>query len=154
MVTNVDDVRKAKQFVREAEKRLAAEEIPHANVIKIGVMLEVPSLAFLLKDLFQEVDFVSIGTHDLFQYFTATDRDNPDVLFYQDPRGPSFQGLLRFIVEGTRELGRLQDLTVCGEIASAPDLMPMLLKLGFRSFSIAPVAADPIRKSIETFPME
>ncbi len=154
MVTNLDDVRKAKQFVKEATDRLAGDNIPHAEEIKVGAMLEVPSLAFLLKDLFEEVDFVSVGTNDLFQYFTAADRDNPDVLFYQDPKGPSFQGLLRFIVEGARESGRLHDLTVCGEIASSPDLMPMLLELGFRSFSIAPVAADSLRSTIETFPGE
>jgi len=148
LITNLADVRKAKHFVLEARKQLADSKIPHAKRIKIGAMVEVPSAVFIVDDILREVDFISIGTNDLMQYFSAADRDNRDVLFYQDACDPSFQRLLKYLAKQVGQSNRLQDVTICGEIASSPEMIPLLLEMGYCSFSISPIAADSIRQTI------
>ena len=93
---------------------------------------------------------MSIGTNDLLQYLTASDRDNPEVLFYQNPETSELKSLLKFVMDQARAMGREQDVSVCGEIASDPDGASFLIQLGFTSLSISPGAAPMVRQAIET----
>jgi len=92
------------------------------------------------------VDFMNLGTNDLLQYFMAADRDNEQVVEYNDPTNPAFLWLLEFILAEAGKTGREDDVAICGEIASNLEMIPRLLRMGYRSFSIAPVVADQFRK--------
>jgi phosphotransferase system enzyme I (PtsI) len=148
LITNLADVQSAKRFVDEAEESLVQRSIPHADEIRMGMMLEVPSAVFLVQEILEEVDFVSVGTNDLLQYFTASDRDNPAMFRYQDAKDPAFIRLLKYLATQIGSLGRLDDVTVCGEIASSPEMIPFLLDCGYRSLSVSPVAAKGIQKQV------
>ena len=79
----------------------------------------------------------------------AADRDNDAVLRYENFENKTFLWLLRFIIEQTAELGKEKNVTICGEGASYPELVPLLLSLGFRSLSIAPTSAQSVRNAIK-----
>jgi len=148
MVTDLDDIRKAKEQVSLAKEELRREGMPYSNDLRVGAMIEVPSAAILTTEILAEVDFVSVGTNDLIQYFTGADRDNPEVLGYQDPTGAAFRWLLEFVISKAREAGREQDVTICGEIASDPQMVPILLRMGFRSLSISPAQTEIVRSCV------
>ena len=112
-------------------------------------MIEVPAAAIGVSEILGEVDFVNIGTNDLLQYFVAADRDNEAVLRYENFENKAFVWLLRFVVERAAELGKGNEVTICGEIASNPQLVPLLLGLGFRSLSITPTSAQSVHTAIE-----
>jgi phosphotransferase system enzyme I (PtsI) len=148
MVTDLNDIKKAKEHMFAAKEELRREKKVFAEHAKIGAMIEVPSAAILTAEILGLVDFVSIGTNDLLQYFTGADRDNPEVLAYHDPGGSAFGWLLDYIITKAREIGRDKDVNICGEIAGNAELVPSLLKMGFRSLSISPVHAEQIRTCI------
>jgi len=81
----------------------------------------------------------------------AADRDNESVLHYQDATNPAFLWLMGHIIQQARNIGREADVTVCGEIASDPQVFPHLVRLGYRSFSIAPVSAASFRSVCANF---
>ena len=148
MITDVGDVRKAREYLTACKEELTARGLSFNDEVKLGAMIEIPSAAILAFEILQEVDFISIGTNDLLQYLTGADRDNPDVLRYYDPQNVAFRWLLAHILEGARKLGREKDVTICGEIAANPQIVPLLLKMGFRCFSIPPVDSEEIRNVI------
>ena len=112
-------------------------------------MIEVPAAAIGVGDILEEVDFVNVGTNDLLHYFVAADRDNDAVLRYENFKNKAFLWLLGFIIERAAELGKENEVTVCGEGASHPKLVSLLLSLGFRSFSITPTSAKSVRNAIK-----
>jgi phosphotransferase system enzyme I (PtsI) len=148
MVTTVDDIRKVKHLLEEVKKELRDQGTPFSDEIRLGAMIEVPAAAIGISEILAEVDFVNVGTNDLLQYFVAADRDNEVVLGYEDFENKGFLWLLRFIVERAAELGQENEVTICGESASNPQLVPLLLELGFRSLSITPTSAQIVRNAI------
>jgi phosphotransferase system enzyme I (PtsI) len=148
MVTTVDEVRELREHLKSVQDDLLAEGEPSPGRVRLGVMIEVPAAALAIGEILHEVDFVSIGSNDLLQYFMASDRDNESTVEYLDAENPGFLKLLGFMARQARELGREEDLTICGEIASQPRLVPRLLRLGFRSLSVSPLAADAVRSVI------
>jgi phosphotransferase system enzyme I (PtsI) len=148
MITTVNDIIQIKTHVQEVKKELRAEGKPFSPHVKLGAMIEIPAAAVAIQDILREVDFVSVGTNDLIQYFMAADRDNEAVLHYSDSTNTAFMHLLRFIIERAGEVGRAEDVTICGEMASDPRLVLPLIHLGYRSFSISPVSAESIRDVI------
>jgi phosphoenolpyruvate-protein phosphotransferase (PTS system enzyme I) len=148
MITDVNDVKQAKEQFFSVQEELKQEGIPFDEDVKIGAMIEVPSAAILTSEILSEVDFISVGTNDLLQYFTGADRDNPDVLSYYDPGSPAFAWLLEYIIKRADELGRKEDVTVCGEMAGSTNLVSKLIRVGYRSLSISPVATAQLRTCI------
>jgi phosphotransferase system enzyme I (PtsI) len=149
MVTHAGDIRRAKACVEQVASELDREGIPFNRSVKFGAMVEVPSAAFGIDHILEVVDFASVGTNDLMQYFTASDRDNTAVIEYQNPRDAGFFQLMEHIMDRARMLGRERDVHVCGDLASDPDAAVTLIRLGFTSLSVNPVAAARIRKAIE-----
>jgi phosphotransferase system enzyme I (PtsI) len=147
-VTTVDDIRKVKHLLEEVKKGLREQGTPFSDEVRLGAMIEVPAAAIGIGEVLAEVDFVNVGTNDLLQYFVAADRDNEAVLGYEDFENKAFLWLLRFVVEKAAELGQGNEVTICGEIASNPQLVPLLLGLGFRSLSITPTSAQSVRNAI------
>jgi len=148
MVTTVNDVIKIKKHVQQVKEKLRAEGKSFSSHVKLGAMIEIPAAAIAIQDILKEVDFVSVGTNDLIQYFMAADRDNEAVLHYGDNMNKAFLYLLRFMIERAAEMRRVRDVTICGEMASDPHLIPLLIHMGYRSFSISPVSARSIREVI------
>lgn len=150
MVTHVGDVIGARAHIDVARAELEAAGVPHNPDVRVGAMVEIPSAALNVGAILSHVDFVSIGTNDLLQYLTASDRDNPDVVAYQELESSGFQTLLGHIMNQARALGREKDVYVCGEMASDPDGAKLLVRMGVTSLSVTPGSAAEVRRAIET----
>jgi len=146
MVTTIDDVVEVKRHFVSVKNELRKSGLAFSENVTLGAMIETPAAAVAVQDILSEVDFVSIGTNDLLQYFMAADRDNEQVIHYQNIKNPAFLWLMKFIIHQARDLGRELDVTICGEIAAQPQAIPILLQLGYRSFSVSPVAASGFRE--------
>ena len=107
----------------------------------------VPAIG--IDELLQVADFVSVGTNDLLQYLTASDRDNPEVIDYQDARSSGLLLLLDYVMQRARAVGMEAAVSVCGQLASETAGARVLVALGITSLSIAPEASGAIRQAIE-----
>ena len=132
-------------------RELRNSGVAFSSDIVLGAMIETPAAAATVHDILGEVDFISVGTNDLLQYFMAADRDNERVIHYNDATSPAFLWLLELIIEQARKSGRETDVTVCGEVSSDPRVLPHLLRMGYRSFSISPVSANLFRNTCAGF---
>ena len=143
MVTEVSELRIARDLLQKEIERQSklGEQLPRK--LQFGAMLEVPALLWQLDELMTEVDFVSVGSNDLFQFAMAVDRGNARVSDRFDVLGRPFLRILRDIVRA----GDKHDtpVTLCGEMASKPLSAMALLGLGFRSVSMSPTAVGPIK---------
>ena len=90
MISTVEEVRWAREIISEEQARCGAEQISFDPAMQIGAMIEVPSAAFAIQELFLELDFFSIGSNDLLQYFMAVDRANSRVASLYNPLQPTF----------------------------------------------------------------
>ncbi len=120
--------------------------MPSPERVKLGAMLEVPSLLFELDDLFKTVDFISIGSNDLMQFMFAADRTNARVASRYDVLSPAPMRAFKKIVEAGRRHN--VPVTVCGEMAGRPLEAMALIGLGFRSISMAPAAVGSVKALI------
>jgi len=145
MVTTVEDIIAAKQHVDAVRNELSDAGVAFSLETRLGAMIETPSAAALTAEILAEVDFVSVGTNDLLQYFMAADRDNESVIQYQDPTSPAFLWLMEHIIRQATKAGRDANVTICGEVATDARVLPHLLRMGYRSFSVPPVAAAAFR---------
>jgi phosphotransferase system enzyme I (PtsI) len=143
-VTGVEELRAARAAVVQATETLRGRGISVPNV-PIGIMIEVPSAALTVDLLAEEADFLSLGTNDLIQYCLAVDRTDDRVSRLYAPLHPAILRVLRHVVRGARR--RALPVSVCGEMAADPALLPLLAGLGLREFSMAP-AAIPVAKQV------
>lgn len=104
--------------------------------LEVGIMIETPASTFIIGDLIQDIDFVSIGTNDLVQYTLTVDRNNENVMQHYKPTMPVVIKMLDKVVRTANEFGK--GVSICGEIASDPLWVPLLIGLGIRELSIAP----------------
>ncbi|HNQ21902.1 MAG TPA: phosphoenolpyruvate--protein phosphotransferase [Phycisphaerae bacterium] len=138
MIATLDEVRWVKARLAEVQADLAARGVAFNRKMPMGIMLEVPSIAFILEPLCREVDFFSIGTNDLTQYFLAVDRGNENVADLYRARHPALLKLLDMVVRGIHDSGRWVGL--CGEMGRDRRSLPLLVGLGLDEISVA--AAD------------
>jgi len=119
---------------------------------EVGIMVETPASVFMIRELMQHVDFVSIGTNDLVQYTLTVDRNNENVMPFYQPFHPLILRMLKQVVDAAGDYDK--PVSLCGEIASDPRWTPLLLGLGFRSLSMAPLLIPPIKKQILSLDIE
>jgi phosphotransferase system enzyme I (PtsI) len=143
-VTGVEELRAARTVVAHAAETLRAKGISVPDV-PLGVMIEVPSAALTVDLLAEEADFFSIGTNDLIQYCLAVDRTDDRVSRLYEPLHPAILRVLRHVARGARR--RSLPVSVCGEMAADPVMLPLLAGLGLREFSMNP-AAIPVAKQV------
>jgi phosphotransferase system enzyme I (PtsI) len=136
MVSCVEEMKSVKRYFKKAVGELKLLGIIPKSPIEIGAMIEVPSAALTLDIILPEVDFISIGTNDLVQYLLAVDRGNREVADIYDPYHPAVLRTLSCIIQAARKHGKL--VSVCGEIASDPDVAPFLIGLGVDMLSVSP----------------
>lgn len=148
MVATVDEFERARALVEREVRHLRGHGHRIPDQIRLGVMLEVPSLLFQLEELMGTVDFVSVGTNDLFQFLMATDRSNTRVAGRYDPLCLPFLRALRRIAEAARAAHC--PVTVCGELAGRPLEAMALVGLGFENLSMPPAAVGPVKAMIRS----
>jgi phosphotransferase system enzyme I (PtsI) len=146
MVATLHDLQAALGFLREAEQTLRQEDVPFREGIEVGIMLEVPSAALTLDLLIPEVDFLSIGTNDLFQYTLAIDRTNEKLANRYGNLDPAILRLIKMIAEVAQANGK--PIAVCGEMAGELLAIPLLIGLGVDELSMSVSALLPAKRLI------
>jgi phosphotransferase system enzyme I (PtsI) len=149
MVTNVEEVRAAREVYERVARRLRrrGERIPE-KLPPMGIMIETPGAALSADALALEADFFSIGTNDLTAYTLAVDRSEIDVAELYDPMHPAVLRLVQFATEAA--LRMRMPISICGELAAAPHMTPLLLGLGVRSLSMNASAVPKVKQVIRS----
>jgi phosphotransferase system enzyme I (PtsP) len=148
MIAEVAELKGARTLLDLELDRAKRRGLALPERLRVGVMFEVPALAWQLDSLLPHVDFISIGTNDLLQFLYAADRGNARLSGRYDPLSPALLRLLHFVVEKTRPAG--VDLSVCGEMAGRPVEALALLAVGVRSLSMAPGAIGPVKAMVRS----
>ncbi|CAN7311938.1 phosphoenolpyruvate--protein phosphotransferase [Bosea sp. LjRoot90] len=143
MIATVNEFLRARLLVRREVAMLERDGRHGPTSLKLGVMVEVPSLLFELPEIAREADFLSIGTNDLMQFLFAADRENKRVSERFDPLSAAGLRALRSIVD---EAGKADcPVTVCGEMGGKPIETLALIALGYRSFSMSAASVGPVK---------
>jgi phosphotransferase system enzyme I (PtsP) len=146
MITEVSEFERAQAMVEKEKAFLKRHGYKMPDTVKLGVMIEVPSLLFQLDELFSVVHFASVGSNDLMQFAFASDRGNTRLSGRYDPMSKPFLRALKQIADKAREYH--VPLTLCGEIAGRPLEAMALLAIGFRSISMSPSSIGPVKSMV------
>lgn len=146
MVASVDEFRQARELVDIECQWARRRGRPLPQVLRVGVMIECPSLLFHLDALLPMVDFASVGTNDLTQYLFAADRTNPRMSDRYDVLSPPMLRALSTIQKAADDSGT--PVSVCGEIAGKPLEAFVLIALGFNRLSMPPAGIGQVKRMI------
>ena len=143
MVSSVEEFDAAREMLdREvAFARATGREAPES--VRLGAMVEVPSLLWQLDEILSRADFLSVGSNDLQQYIFAADRNNKRVANRFDALSPSFLRALRTIAAAGARAGK--PVTLCGEIGGRPLEAMTLIALGYRDLSMSATSIGPVK---------
>jgi phosphoenolpyruvate-protein phosphotransferase len=136
MIATLNEVRQAKILLAEARQELLTQNLPVADQLQVGIMVEIPSAAVLAPQFAREVDFFSIGTNDLTQYTLAADRTNPKVAHLNDHCHPAVLQLIAQTAVAAHAAGIW--VGVCGEMAGDAEALPLLVGIGIDELSMSP----------------
>ncbi|MBP0465743.1 phosphoenolpyruvate--protein phosphotransferase [Roseomonas sp. PWR1] len=147
MVTVPEEVRAAREIYERVARRLRrrGEKLPE-KLPALGVMIETPGAALAADAIALEADFFAIGTNDLAMYTLAVDRAEAEVSHLYDPLHPAVLRLVQFATEAALRLR--MPVSICGEMAGNPQLTPLLLGLGVRSFSMNASAIPRVKQAV------
>ena len=146
MIAAIEEFRQAKEVVEQEIAYLMRYNHELPADLKLGIMLEVPSLLWQLDEICAQVDFVSVGSNDLVQYLFAADRDNTRVASRFDTLSPPVLRAMKLIAEKTRQHGT--PLTLCGEMGGKPLEAIVLIALGLRGLSMSPASIGPVKAAL------
>ena len=149
MVGTIDDVRAGNAAVEAVKAELRAEGIPFDEKIKVGIMIEIPSIAMIADLAAKETDFASVGTNDLTQYLHAVDRMNPKLITYYQSSSPAMFRILGKIFKDYNEANK--QVSVCGELAGEPLAAIVLFGLGLRKFSMNASNIAHVKRMLSLF---
>jgi len=150
MVTTLKEVDEAIELINQAHAELLEENCALKKP-ELGVMIEVPAAAYQARALASRVDFLSVGTNDLTQYLLAVDRNNARVATLYDPLHPAMLQVLLKVIEGGHAAG--VQVSLCGEMASDPYAVILLLAMGFDSLSMNSASLPRVKWIIRSFSM-
>jgi phosphoenolpyruvate-protein phosphotransferase (PTS system enzyme I) len=150
LVNDISEVRRTRALLQEEAERLRQEDVPFNRGYKLGVMIETPAAALTAAELAPHSDFFSIGTNDLVQYTLAVDRGNSRLAPLYNPFHPGVIRLLAHTARSGRDAGI--EVSVCGELASNPLGVCLLLGLGITALSVAPSALPEVKKVVRSLP--
>ena len=151
MITTVDEFQQSRDLVLHENQRLQGFGHKVPSQLRIGAMLEVPALVWHLDRLLPQLDFLSIGTNDLMQFFFASDRGNPMVSERYDLLSlPSLR-----LLSHVRDMCAKHEVpvSICGELGGKPLEAMTLMGLGFRSFSLSSASVGPVKRMIRSVNM-
>ena len=152
MIAEVSELLGARRLLDLELDRAKRRSLPLPERLRVGVMFEVPALAWQLDSLLPHVDFISIGTNDLLQFLFAADRGNSRLAGRYDSLSPALLRLLHFVVGKVRPAG--VDVAVCGEMAGRPVEAMALLAVGIRSLSMSPGSIGPVKAMIRSLDLK
>jgi phosphotransferase system enzyme I (PtsI) len=148
MVASIDDIRKAKAFIEDVKRDLDAASIPYDRGVKVGVMIEIPSIALIADKVVREVDYASIGSNDLCQYLTAVDRMNPKVEKYYQSFHPAMFRIMNCVIREFNKAGK--PIGICGELGGDVRAVPVLVGMGIRKLSMSRSQIAAVKKRLST----
>src|SRR5208283_2164994 len=152
MICDLSELLAARRHLDEVREELRRENVPQAEKLEVGVMIEVPSAALTADILARHVDFFSVGSNDLIQYALAIDRGNENVAGIYQPAHPAVLRLLQIVVEAAHRNNIW--VGVCGEMAADVVLMPVLVGLGVDDLSASTVSIPRIKRAIQALNYE
>jgi len=148
MVTEVDEILEVKEIFEDVKRELRRKGEAFDEKIPLGIMIEVPAAAALADVMLREVDYISIGTNDLIQYYLAVDRANELVTYLYKPFHPAVIRLIRSVIQAAKKAEK--DVIVCGEMAADTPSAILLLGFGLRTFSMNPIFIPRIKKALRS----
>lgn len=152
MIAELSEFLEAKSLLNKELARASKREEGQPKSVKVGTMIEVPSIVWQLPHLLKEVDFVSVGSNDLMQFFYAVDRGNAMVADRFDMLSSSFLSMLKYIAMECQKAD--VPLSVCGDAAGKPLEAMALLGLGYRSLSMSMDAIGPVKEMVRSADIE
>jgi len=151
MISNAAELRKAHSILNEVMDTLKNERISFDPNVRVGIMVEVPSAAWIADILAKDTDFFSLGTNDLVQYSMAVDRGNERVANLYQPAHPAILRLLQHVIDtGRRTRVRVG---MCGEMSGELSYTILLLGLGLKEFSVSPAVLPEVKEIIRQVTM-
>ena len=135
MISSMEEILWVKEQLADAKQSLRSEHIPFDEKIPLGIMLEVPSVMFIIDQCCEEIDFFSIGSNDLTQYLLAVDRDNARVTRHYNSLNPAFLRALDYAVQAVHRQGKW--IGLCGELGAKGSVLPLLVGLGLDELSMS-----------------
>lgn len=150
-IATVPEMRLIRHQIDKIQEELDTENIPY-HTIEIGAMIEIPSAALLIEQLLSVVDFVSIGTNDLTQYVLAVDRTNERISNIADYCDPAILLLIDRVINAS--VAQQKAVSICGEMAGDPLLIPLLFGMGLRTFSMSAIRIPEAKALIATLNMK
>ena len=148
MVTEISEFDKAREILDSEIERANANNYKPIRNLRVGTMLEVPALAYQMPALLKRVDFISVGSNDLFQFLFASDRGSPKISERFDPLSPAGLNFLKNIVEQCN--ASKTPISICGEMAGRPLDAMALIGIGFRMLSMAPSSIGPVKTMLRS----
>jgi phosphotransferase system enzyme I (PtsI) len=152
LVTNIQELMQAKMILHDVMEDLDEEGIRYNRDMKVGIMVETPSAALTASTLARESDFFSIGTNDLTQYTLAVDRGNELVSTLYSAADPAVLRLIRTVIQDAYKAKI--DVSICGETASEPEYVMLLLGMGIRTLSLSVPMIPEIKQVIRSVTIE
>lgn len=146
MITTLEELLQVKELMHDIQDELVKQGITVDEEVKLGIMVEVPSVAIKADNFARHADFMSIGTNDLTQYMLAVDRGNVRISSLYDQRHPAIWALIKTVAEAARK--EKIPLSVCGELASDPIAACCLLGMGINSLSMNPVVLPSVKQML------
>jgi phosphotransferase system enzyme I (PtsI) len=146
LISDIGELETSKVLIAEISRDLTLEGIPFKANIPLGSMIEVPSAVLICDTLAKSSDFLSIGTNDLVQYTLGIDRSNPAMGDFCYPAHPSVLRMIKMVNTEAKRHGRT--VTICGEIASNPLFVPLLIGLGVDQLSCSPRYIPIVKRAI------
>ncbi|GBQ81727.1 phosphoenolpyruvate-protein phosphotransferase [Gluconacetobacter johannae DSM 13595] len=153
MVTSVHEIREAREIYHRVARRLRRRGVKLGDTLPpLGIMAETPAAAIMGDSLAQEAEFLAIGTNDLTMYTLAADRASAEVASLYHPLHPAVLRLIQTVTEAA--LRQYRPISVCGEIAGDPRVVPLLVGLGLRSFSMTASAVPRVKRVVRALSFE
>ena len=152
MISSLNELRRIRVLVEEAKDELQLAGHLFAEHCKLGIMVEVPSVALMADHFADEVDFFSLGTNDLTQYALAVDRGMSKVAWLYDPFHPAVLRLIKMVADSGQRTST--PVSICGEMAGDPLATTLLLGLGLDCLSLSPGLIPEVKEVIRAIHAE
>lgn len=152
LIVSVEELREARELLKQCKRELESEQIPFDREIQTGVMMETPAAVMMAEELAKEADFFSIGTNDLTQYLLAADRGNKKISSIYNSFHPAVLRAIAHIIHAGHAAGI--PVGMCGEFAGDPRAAELLLGMGLDEFSVSSGSMADVRYAIRSLSYE